>query len=363
MLHTCTPNCAPFSGQRRSLKGASRPFTIDVHCHMLTPAVEQAVAETPEKKRERANLEETQGIASVLHNGRVMLPTAVRKMTSLEERLRDMDDMGVDVQIVSPSPTQYYYWADIELTQRLVQLQNDHIAQQCVTHSDRFRAMGTVSLQYPDLACSQLRRCVKDLDMVGVQISSMVNDHDLADQSFSRFWAEAEELDCAIFIHPLGTTLGTRVNDHYLANIIGQPLETTVALSKLILGGVLDRYPKLKLVAAHGGGYLASNIGRLDHGYRVRPETRTSQFEPSQYLKRIWFDTVVYDPLILSHLVKTVGASQLMTGTDYPFDMGIDDVHRMIEETTGLSPGQHAQILGGNAARLFKITIPQMTCP
>jgi aminocarboxymuconate-semialdehyde decarboxylase len=162
-----------------------------------------------------------------------------------------------------------------------------------------------------------------------------------------------------VFIHPLGTSLGERVNQFYLTNIIGQPLETTIALSNLIFGGVLDRWPRLKIVAAHGGGYLPAYIGRSDHGYKVRPEASNIQKKPSEYLKRIYFDSLVYSPTQLQALIATVGASQIVVGTDYAFDMGDYDVHELLESLSLLSENERAMILGGNAKRLLGMELPQ----
>jgi aminocarboxymuconate-semialdehyde decarboxylase len=160
-------------------------------------------------------------------------------------------------------------------------------------------------------------------------------------------------LGCVVFIHPLGTSLGERVNQFYLTNIIGQPLETTIALSNLIFGGVLDRYPGVKIVAAHGGGYLPAYIGRSDHGYNVRPEAGNMRKKPSEYLKQLYFDSLVYSPEQLRALIARVGASQIVIGTDYAFDMGDYDVHELIESLPGVSEEDRALMLGANARRIL----------
>ncbi len=353
LLHTCTPYCRHDPGVHRHR--ASKDLTIDFHCHVLTPAVEQLVADAPEKRGERALQARLLGEDATSHNEAVMMPPAIRRMTSMEKRLEDMDRMGVDIQVVSPSPTQYYYWADEGLAEQACRLQNEHIAHQCAQHAQRLRGLGTVALQHPRLAVEQLRHGVKKLGLQGVEISSHVNGLDIASERFAAFWSEAEKLGCVVFLHPLGTTLGERVNTHYLSNILGQPLETTVALSKLILDGVLDRHPGLKLVAAHGGGYLPYYFGRMDHGSRVRPEAGGLGKLPSAYLKNIWFDTVVYDPVVLRHLIDTVGATQIVVGTDYPFDMGDYGVHALLDSVPGLSEQDRKRILGLNAAALLNI--------
>lgn len=353
MLHTCNQDCA--ADKHVQTMRAHKHFTIDLHAHLLTPAVEPLVADCPQKKGEPEMMLRMQGAASVAHNVQTMLPNAFRKMTSLDERLRDMDAMGVDVQVLSPSPNQYYYWADVDLAKEIVRVQNEHVAATCATHPERFVGLGTIALQHSDLSVEQLAHAVKTLGLKGVEISTAVNNLDLADDKFSKFWAKADELGCVVFIHPLGTSLGERVNQFYLTNIIGQPLETAIALSNLIFGGVLDRNPGVKIVAAHGGGYLPAYIGRSDHGFKVRPEAGNIQKKPSEYLKQIYFDSLVYAPQQLQALIAQVGASQIVIGTDYAFDMGDYDPHELLESLSLLSESEQAAILGGNARQLLKL--------
>jgi aminocarboxymuconate-semialdehyde decarboxylase len=323
---------------------------------VLTLAVEPLVANRVQKKNEPAMMLKAMGEESVAHNNAVMLPQAFPKLTRVETRLADMNATGVDMQVLSPSPTQYYYWAEEDLARELVRLQNEHIAAICAQHPERFVGLGTAALQHPQLAADQLEHAMRQLGLKGIEISTSVNGEELDAASLRPFWKKAEELAAVVFIHPFGTTLGERVSTHYLSNIIGQPLETTLALSRLIFGGVLDRHPGLKIVAAHGGGYLPSYCGRSNHGHAVRPESRSgAQRQPIEYLRRMWFDTLVYEPEAVRHLVSVVGASQLVVGSDYPFDMGHYDPHGLLAATPGLDDSQVAAILGGNAAALLGI--------
>jgi aminocarboxymuconate-semialdehyde decarboxylase len=336
----------------------TRHFTVDFHCHLLTLAAEALVADRPEKRAEPALMLSAVGAESVAHNHAVMLPKAFPKLTRLEDRLADMDAMGVDMQVLSPSPSQYYYWADPDLARQLVRTQNEHVAETCARHPDRLVGLGTLALQHPELAAEQLRDAVKRLGLKGVEISTAVNDRELGARELAPFWSAAEALGAIVFIHPFGTTLGRRVSSYYLNNIIGQPLETTLALSHLIFGGVLDRHPGLKIVAAHGGGYLPSYCGRSNHGHAVRPEAQAAAKQaPIEYLRRIWFDTLVYESQGLRHLIDVVGASQLVVGSDYPFDMGHEDPRGLVAATPGLSDAERAAILGGNALSLLGIDI------
>ena len=361
LLHRCpaSPRQAPageplrVSGQSR---GRRRSLTIDLHCHALTVAAERLVADRPQKLAEREMQPRMMGQESFEFTQSVMLKAAYPKLTDLAERLADMDRMGVDMQLMSPAPNQYYYWADPDLARELCRTINEHIASLVAQHPDRLLGLGSVALQHPELSLEQLEYAVRQLGLRGIEVSSQVNGLELADARFERFWARAEELGCVVFLHPLGTSLGERVNRHYLSNILGQPLETAVALSYLIFGGTLDRYPKLKLLAAHGGGYLASYIGRSDHGWQVRPDARGCRYPPSEYLKQILFDTIVYRPEQLRHLIAEAGVSQVVVGTDYPYDMAHYDVHALLEALPELSAADRAAILGGNAARLLGLT-------
>lgn len=359
--HGCGPGPCPHdAGDIASRLAAvpapqGRSFTVDVHCHAIVPAVEALVAARPEKLAEPAQMLAALGEPSMRHNRERMLPDAGPRLVSLDRRLADMDAMGVDVQVVSPSPTQYYYWAEPDLAREVVRTCNEGIAAACGREPRRLVGLGTVALQHGALAAEQLESAVRELGLRGVEISSSAGALELDHASLAPFWAKAEALGCVVFIHPFGTTVGERLSRYYLQNTIGQPLETTIALSQLIFGGVLDRHPRLKLLAAHGGGYLPYYLGRSTHSRVVRPEASAPARPPIEYLKRIWFDSVVYEPETLRHLVELVGASQLVVGTDYPFDMGSYRVHELVAAIDGLGDDERRAVLGGTAARLFSL--------
>jgi aminocarboxymuconate-semialdehyde decarboxylase len=336
-----------------------RVRTVDMHAHILTPAVEKLVAECPQKKAEADLRLRTLGAASLEHNNRVMLPQAGPPLTDLDVRLGDMDRMGVDVQVISPIPTQYYYWADEDLAAQIVTLQNEHVAAACSQHPSRLTGLGTLALQHPKLAVRQLETAVRDLGLRGFELSTAVNDRELSHPSLEPVWAKAVELGCVVFVHPMGCSLGERLAPSYLSNSVGQPVETAVALSHLIFGGVLDRHTGLKVCAAHGGGYLPTYIGRADHAYRERPDAHTMAAPASAYLRRIWFDSLIYSPAALRSLVDQVGAGQVVVGTDYPFDMGHYQVHELIAATPGLTAAEREAILGGTAERLLQVNPPK----
>jgi aminocarboxymuconate-semialdehyde decarboxylase len=336
----------------------NRMHTVDMHAHIITPLVEKLVADRPEKKAELETRARAVGALSADHDNKVMMPRAMPALTSLPLRLDDMDRIGVDIQVISPLPTQYYYWADRDLAGQIVSLQNRHIAAACSLHPDRLVGLGTLSLQHPELAVEQLETAVRRLGLRGFELSTQVNDMALSDPSLNPVWAKAQTLGCVLFVHPTGCSLGDRLAPSFLSNSVGQPMEITAALSHLIFGGVLDRFPTLKIFAAQGGGHLPLNIGRCDHAFHIRPDAHTMREPPSSYLRRIWFDSLVYSSGALRRLIDQVGVSQVVVGTDYPFDMGHYDIHAMVGGTPNLDAAELDAILGGNAARLLQVNQP-----
>jgi aminocarboxymuconate-semialdehyde decarboxylase len=357
-LHRCrTPHSASLGADCPGSSGVvvrgRRSLTVDIHSHAFVPEVDALVKDRSEKQAEPETRRSAMGAASADYNATTMFPAVLLKLTSVQERLRDMDEMGIDIQVVSPSSLQHYYWADLDLARQIVSVTNEKIAEQCAKHSDRLVALGNISLQHPELAIEQLDHCTRKLGMRGVEISTTINGLELDNGAFAPFWARAEEIGCVVFIHPSGTSLAGRLNRFYLQNIVGRPIETTIALSNLIFGGVLDRHPGLKILAAHGGGYLPFYPGRSDHGYIVRPEAHTAKHAPSEYLRRIYFDSLVYSPESLRNLISEVGASQIMIGTDYPFDMGSYDIHGLLQAAGDRNNTDQEAIRGANAVRLF----------
>ena len=333
--------------------GSGRFPTVDLHAHALQPAVQALVADEP-GHRQQGELDLRSFGAESSAVNRAQLARLGPLLVDPALRLAAMDRAEVDVQLVSPMPL-YHSWADEPLARRITALTNEGISGLVASHPDRLRGLGTVPLQHPDLAVSELDRAVTELGLAGVQIGTSIGPRELADDAFADFWARAEELQALVFVHPWGCSLGDRLDRYYLSNTVGNPVETTVALSHLMFSGLLDRHPGLRILAAHGGGYLPTYAGRSDHAWQVRPESRRSLHPPSHYLRRIWFDSLVYTPLALRQLVEAVGASQVVLGSDYPFDMGVEDpVDRL--RATGLSPADELAVRGGNAARLLQST-------
>lgn len=337
---------------RRAVKG-SKTRVVDIHCHAHIPAVDPLVEDVFSIDYEPFIHFSSDASKEV---NRQQQETIMPMLTSVEVRLADMDKMGVDVQAVSPAPFQYCYWAEPELGREVARTVNDGLAEIVASNPDRFVALGSVPLQAPDLALAELDRCVKELGMRGVEISTNVAGAEVSRAGLDGFFARAEELGIVIFMHPHGFTEGRRLADHYFNNVIGNPMDTTIAVSHLIFDGVLERHPGLNICVAHGGGFLAAYAGRMDHAYHARSDCRREiSAPPSTYLRKLYFDTVVFTPDQLDYLVAQYGADHVLLGTDYPFDMGESDPLGHIGSVGSLSDADRAAIQGGNAARLLKL--------
>ena len=330
------PAAAPLRGQtagsRRQITiGGRRVKTVDVHCHCIVPGALELMGQPT--------------------------PTTNAALIMGVDRLRQMDDQGIDVEAISINPT--WYGVDREVAKKVVSFQNARLAEFCAAHADRFVGFATVALQHPDLAAEQLDEGVRKMGLRGGSIGASVNGEELSSPKLDPFWAKAEELGVPLFMHPQGAPeLRARLQGNgVLTNVIGNPLDTTIALSHLIFEGTLDRFPGLTICAAHGGGYLPSYVDRSDHGCITFPEqcTKTLKKHPSEYLRQLYIDSLVFTGEALRHLIAQCGVSQIMMGTDYPFPWTTTSVDHILN-TPGLSDGEKAAILGDNAVRLLKIS-------
>ncbi|GAB14755.1 putative hydrolase [Arthrobacter globiformis NBRC 12137] len=334
--------------------------TVDVHAHILLPALQQFVAEAdPEGFGAHQALEvRRNGQESMAASGR-MIKQRWPQLTDLDRRLADMDAQGVDVQLVSPSPSHFYYFAGEELALQVAKSANQAVRAFVDRAPERLNGLGLVPLQHPALAVEALEHAVLECGLLGVEIGSFAatpedperGTVELSDPRLEPFWERAEELGALVFLHPFGCSLDERLDRFYLANTVSQPAENAVALSHLIFSGVLDRHPELKVLAAHGGGYLPTTLGRSDHAWRVRPDAHGCAQPPSSYLQRLYFDSLVHSPGELRALVAAAGPEQVLLGSDYPFDMGSDlPVDEVLEAR--LPAEDEARVLAGNAAAL-----------
>ena len=326
--------------RRQTVVAGKRVKVVDVHAHCAVP--------------------EAMALMGLKMGGPTFRPD-LHLASTLSGRIAVMDAQGIDVQVLSINP--YWYKAERDLSEALIRLQNEKLAETCAADPDRFVALASVALQHPELAAQQLEAGVRKYGLRGASIGGSVNGMELSDPALHPFWAKAEQLGCLVFIHPqvTGATSDLRgrlKGNGYLENVIGFPLETTLALSHLIFEGTLDRFPGVKICGAHGGGFLPSYAGRSDFGCPSRPEACPGgthgalKKKPTDYLKQMYYDTMLFRPEGIRHLAAEVGASQLMVGTDYPFPWTKTAVDEVMD-TPGLSDAERIAILGGNAEKLL----------
>jgi aminocarboxymuconate-semialdehyde decarboxylase len=359
MMFTCAPRGAGAGGSkgRKIVKRGNKNFAVDLHCHVHTPAADEIAKQTAMAPVDAITRHGSQRTADRQHELRQELDA---KLTSIKQRLADMDKMGIDVQAISTSPMQYYYRIETELCRQTSRAINENLASIVAAHPDRFVALATVPMQEPELAAQELAYCTKELGFRGMEIGTNVRKVELSDPRFDPLWAKAQELGSVIFMHPSGFTDTSRLGPHFLTNVIGNPLDTTFAISHIVFGGVLERFPRLKFLAAHGGGYLGHYPARMDHAYRVRPECHDFiKRTPNHYMRKIYFDTMVFGEKQLQHLVNLWGANHVVIGTDYPYDMGYYKPVDFVNKTRGLTRTQKDQIIGGNAAKLLGLKKPR----
>jgi predicted TIM-barrel fold metal-dependent hydrolase len=322
--------------------GGKRIKTIDVHAHChfreagaLLGADAAAAQLPPVNRAEEAFIE-------------------------IDRRLAVMDAQAIDLEVLSINP--FWYGRDRDLAGQIVKIQNEKLAELCASKPDRFAAFASLTLQAPDLAVMELETAVKRQGLKGAAIGGVVDGVEFSDPKFNPVWAKAEELGVPLFIHPQGVPeLAKRFSGNgWLGNTIGNPLDTTIALSHLIFEGTFDRFPGLKVIAAHGGGFLASYADRSDHACLVGPKGCDPEIKlkkaPTEYLKQIYFDSLIFEPEAIRHLVAQVGASQVVIGSDYPYPWELNPVDRIFAATS-LNDDQKADILGLTAAKLFNFSV------
>jgi aminocarboxymuconate-semialdehyde decarboxylase len=324
---------SPGGRRRQVVVNGRRVKTIDVHAHCVIPEAMALLGMKMEDQR-------GPGIAEVG-----------------ERRLREMDEQGIDVEALSINPQ--WYKAERDAATEAIRIQNEKLAGFCATWPDRFVAFASVALQYPDLAVQQLEHGVKKLGLRGAAVGGSVAGREFSDPMFHPFWAKAEELGVLIFIHPQSTPeLNHRFKGNgWLANTIGNPLDTTIALSHLIFEGTLDRFPGLKICSAHGGGFLPSYAPRSDNCLRVAPEMDTGvklKKKPTEYLRDMYYDTLVFTSEALRHLAAEVGSDRLVIGTDHPIPWQSQSVDHILD-APDFTDDEKIAMLGGTAAKLLGI--------
>lgn len=323
---------------------------IDIHAHIIVPEITRAAAP-----------DDTWRPALFWEDGRQFLDfegkrlsSALREFVEIETILVEQDKAGVDKVLLTPWSSLFRYDVDLALSLAANQVQNNALASIVETHGERVAALGTVPLQDSTAAVAELKRCMLELGLLGVEIGTNVNGKYLGDPQFRPFWAAAEELGAFVEIHPVPGVGGPTNREYYLWNAFGNPAETALTASHMILSGLLEEHPNLKICLFHGGGHLPYQIGRLDRAYAMRQEARRQlSAPPSTYLKHFYFDTITHSPAALAHLIDLVGANQILLGSDYPFDMGYEQPASELDAVPGLSIADKAAILGGNAQRIL----------
>jgi len=325
--------------RREVVVNGKRVKTVDVHAHCAVP--------------------EAMALMNLKVTGQPNLPQ-VLVMTQTADRLRAMDEQGIDVEALSINP--YWYKADRDVASKLITIQNEKLAEACAANPERFVAFASVALQFPDMAAEQLETGVKKYGLRGAAIGGSVNGEELSDPKYHPFWTKAEQLGVLIFIHPQGTAemnATTRFKGNgLLDNVIGNPLETTIALSHLIFEGTLDRFPGLKICAAHAGGFLPSYAGRSDQGCLVFPDRCVAgqpKKKATEYVRQLYYDNIIFTPEGMRHLIAETGVGQVVMGTDFPYPWTKTSVD-LVLATPGLSDDDRVAILGGTAAKLLGIT-------
>jgi aminocarboxymuconate-semialdehyde decarboxylase len=325
--------------------------TIDVHAHILTEeTIRLLQREAPKVAPKLSDVDDQFGTLDVAGHAYRNFP---RGGWDLERRLQDMAAAKVDVQVLSVCPQTFLYAQPPALAAAFARIQNEQLAKLAKAQPDRFMAIATLPMQSPEQAADELRHAMRVLGLRGAQIGSNIAGKNLDDPALEPVWGTAAELGAFILVHPINVAGADRLSSYYLANLIGNPLDTTIAAACLVFGGVLERHPALKICLAHGGGFVPYQAGRFVHGWRVRAEPKHNLSKPpSDALQRFYFDTIVHSREALEFLVGSAGAARVLLGSDYPFDMGTPDG---VSQVRGLAVAAADQetILGGAALRLL----------
>ena len=274
-------------------------------------------------------------------------------LVSLEKHMEDMDRAGIDHRVLSVAPFVFYYELESNMSTKWAKVVNDQMYRDIRPYSDKFYALATLPMNSVDEACRELERTMREYNFLGAEIATNINGIELDDRCLYSFWEKAEELGAFILLHPHYTAAKDRLADFHLRNIIGNPLDTTIAAMRMILGGVFEKFPKLKIGLSHSGGYLPLAVSRLDKGYKVRRELSHLPSAPSTYLKKFYYDSITFDTKVFQFVVDNVGVDRMLIGTDYPFDMRCEEPVRAIEMLDIDEWGKN-QIYIDNAKNIFK---------
>jgi aminocarboxymuconate-semialdehyde decarboxylase len=321
---------------------------IDVHTHFMPPGWEDLAARYGGTRWPRL-VRDAQG-GCTLYIGDTFNRNLGPNSFEPAARIADIDRLGVQRQLLSPPPPLFTYWADGKASAEFCRIQNDAIAAAVAAHPSRFLGAATLPLQAPDLAVREMERARRELGFRCIEICTNVEGRDLDDDALTPVWEAALALDLAIFVHPGAPVLGAeRFRRHNLPLVAGNPLETALAMTRIVYGGIVERFPDLRWCFAHGGGAFAFALGRIDHGWNVMPEGRAAIARPpSEYARRFWVDSLTHSPAVLRFVVDTFGADHVVLASDYPYRMGYEDPIRALD-AAGLAPAVRERILEPNA--------------
>jgi aminocarboxymuconate-semialdehyde decarboxylase len=332
--------------------------TVDAHAHVIVPEICRDAA--PEESWRPRVYRDENGSQVVELDGRP-IRSAIGEFVDVDAILAAQDAAGVDRIVLSPWVPLLWYDADPEEALRRGRIQTEALAGLVRAHPERVAALGTVPLQDPALAVRELERLMEAGDLSGIEVAASVRGAYLGDERFDDFWEAAERTGALVFIHP--TTRGfdaVAFREYYLWNTVGNPLETTVTAAHMVMAGVMERHPRLRVLLAHGGGAVLALRGRLRHAHGFQPHARSRLSEsPEESLRRFHYDTVTHDPELLRALVEFAGPERVLLGSDYPFDMGDEGAADSVR-TAGLGADAEEAILAGNAARLLSVSREEM---
>jgi aminocarboxymuconate-semialdehyde decarboxylase len=331
----------------------TRPRTIDCHTHILTDETIGLLAkEAPWVSPKLTPIDDDFAVLEIAGTPYRPFP---RGGWELEKRFKDMAAAEVDVHVLSATPQTYLYDQDPAMTVATSILQNDQIAKLVKAHPDRFTGIATLPMQAPERAAEELTRAVRQLGMRGAMIGSNIAGKNLDDPSFEPVWAAAEELGAFMIIHPANVAGVDRLRSYYLQNLIGNPLDTTIAAACLVFGGVMERHPKLNVLLVHGGGFVPYQAGRWAHGWHVRPEPKVNiKQSPEPWINRFYYDTILHAKPQLEFLVASAGPTRVLMGSDYPYDMGTGECVRQVD-ALWIDDTEKAAILNGNVVKLLGV--------
>ncbi|MBM4276385.1 MAG: amidohydrolase [Deltaproteobacteria bacterium] len=334
-----------------------KPIAIDIHTHVEFADTATILKKkyTEEESFSRFIVPATGTRSAEINKG---IASSLREpLRDPQRKIRDMEERKVGFSILSSTPFAFFYEVEEGLAVELAQFQNNQLAEMVRSHPSSFAAIATLPLQVPGAAMRELDRAINKLGLRGIEIGSHVGKRELGDRAFWPIYEVLEKEGLPMFIHPHHVAGMDRLQNFYLTNLIGNPLDTTIAAAYLIFNGVLEKYPNLKVVLAHGGGQLPYIFGRLEHGYKVRPECKeTLRHSPRQFLKYFYFDIITHSQEALRYLVSLVGSDHVLLGTDYPYDMGDHQPVETVSRLSDMTDSDRQKILRDNAVALFGLT-------